>query len=42
MTTPLHELEGTWEKIVAQIPDFGRRGKLFCFTIADGNQGSAS
>lgn len=25
MTTPLFELEGTWEEIAAQIPDFASR-----------------
>jgi hypothetical protein len=34
MTTPLLELEGTWEEIVAQIPDFsGQKLRVLVYPV---------
>jgi hypothetical protein len=42
MTTPLLELEGTWEEIVAQIPDFSGQKLRVLVYPATGNSAEAS
>jgi hypothetical protein len=42
MTTPLIELEGTWEEIVAQIPDFSGQKLRVLVYPATGNSAEAS
>ena len=41
MTTPLLELEGTWEEIVAQIPDFSGQKLRVLVYPATGNSAEA-
>ena len=36
MTVPLHEIEGTWEEIAAQIPDFsGKKLRVLVYSAID-------